>query len=156
MHGQSVTLVEQEFVRHIKARPNGFAELPGHPGVYVHYFGWCGEPALVYGGWAADLIALGLMSEAWLKPTDKQLRDSDGDPVTVTRKWRERDGTLTQYCHVLRSKPAEHAMGLPGAAEAIAAYQAYVAWDARRADLARAWDRERMGSRERPQLQILH
>jgi hypothetical protein len=151
-----MTFIEQEFARHIKARPDEFTEVPGHPGVYVHYFGWRSEPALVYGGWATDLIALGLMDEAWLQPTGEHLRDSDGDPVTVTQQWREKDGTLTRYCHVVRSKPAERAMRLPSAAEAIAAYQAYVTWDARRRELARAWGRERLEPPIRSERLIVH
>jgi hypothetical protein len=102
-------------------------DVPGFPQISVRYYGHRHHEGTLwvwvrFSGWPDDLIAAGLMSAAWLQPTGKHLRDSDGAPASVARSWRLRDGAPQRWCQVLRAKPVERLDTLPGARAAVMIY----------------------------------
>jgi hypothetical protein len=128
-----------------REEPLWFATVPGFPRVSVQFSHRCpreSEPALVainYYGTAEDLIAAGIATAAML---DRRVRagrhrervDQDGDRFQLVRYWRStvdgKECAPYRYFRLTRLKPEERAAGLPGAHDAIAAYNRWLKWRA--------------------------
>ena len=143
---------EEALDRHDASKPADHVTLPS--GVDVYCFDRSTERDDVvlveYHGWASDLIASAMMTEEWLQPSGKHLKDHDGDRVSLQRFWRVRDGQPARYCIVHRYKPKLAALSLPGAVAAAAAIAALYAWGARRNELVDSWDHECRQGPQRP------
>jgi hypothetical protein len=111
------------------------AHITCHPGVAIQY---CGE--------AEDLIAAGVATAAMLvmnPPIGRRAKrvDQDGDAFRLVRYWRSSRGGQEcepyRYFRLTRLKPERRIGELPGAREAIAAYNRYQKWAARN---RRGWE----------------
>ncbi|HXO64049.1 MAG TPA: hypothetical protein VN882_05060 [Steroidobacteraceae bacterium] len=129
-----------------REEPLWYATVPGFPRVQVQFSHRCpreqSEPALVainYYGTAEDLIAAGIATAAMLDRRPRAGRhrkrvDQDGDRFQLERYWRStvdgKECAPYRYFRLTRLKPEERAPGLPGAHDAIAAYNRWLKWRA--------------------------
>lgn len=99
--------------------------LPGFPDITVMAQPVHKDVYFDYSGWPEDLVAAGVMQPEWLTPTGKHLRDPDGAPVSVSRRWRviSPEAPPRRYCVVKRYRPLQELSRWPEAAKALEAYE---------------------------------
>jgi hypothetical protein len=116
-------------------KPRGFAYVPGFPDLEVHYQAY--QSGMCYCGTAEDLIAAGVATASMLAinpPIGKRARrvDPDGDAFHLKRYWRSSKGGYEcppyRYFQLIRLKPESRAAELPGAHQAVAAYNELESW----------------------------
>jgi hypothetical protein len=109
----------------IDERPRSSVPVPGFPDitVVVHQVRSHDVFFLNYYGWPADLIAAGIMPAELLEPTGKRHINARGEPVPVARYWRLKDGHPQRYCKVSHIVSTASIDLLPGARDAVAAYE---------------------------------
>jgi hypothetical protein len=100
--------------------------VPGFPRVVVELYrepidhnGEPCEPSVYYFGHPEDLIAAGVATAEMLalRRGGYPRRDAEGQPYSVRRWWRMKDGRPHQYCRVFRQ--VQQMDELPGVREAV-------------------------------------
>jgi hypothetical protein len=121
--------------------PAWFATVPGFPAIRVYFLGYLSERATLkveYCGGAEDLVAAGVTTMAMLAivtrtgPRNKR-RDADGDRFHLTRYWRStneegQECPPYRYYRIIFAKSLARVHRLPGADDAILAFERYQAW----------------------------